>query len=662
MKVAMKTRAESLDNLGSAKKVAVIVCKRCFHEFEKDAADDLDIALETLANAGVEAVVSMEADFLCNSRVAARMLEGGVSEGFDAVVTLCGAGAQVVAGLSGKTPVILLGNARPERGFEGISLGVKRCMACGKCLLNLTGGICPVADCAKSLSNGPCGGAKDGKCEANAEKDCAWIRIYKRLKEQGRLDALKGDVQDRDFSRPLFAEVKKIEDKALERRETGFAGGLYPLENKDGHSDLAIETLPDPQIAVVPMAQHVGAPCESRVAVGDAVSIGQEIGGSTGYVSSAIHAPISGKVVAVEKRPHPTIPGDVLSVVIENDGKSSLHESCAPRREPDSMTPEEIIDVIRRSGIVGMGGAMFPTDVKLKPPRPVDLLILNGCECAPHLTADDRLMVEKSAEIVGGAKFLAKALGVGKVIIAIENNKSLALERMKEAAGDAAEVISVTTKYPQGAERMLIKRLTGRDVPRGGLPFEVGAVVNNVGTALAVYEAVVLGMPLISRVITVSGMDIPKPGNYRVKIGTRIRDVLNAVGAANPDAMLSGRTVRMGGGMMGVIQTNADAPIIKGASGLIVLETSDIAPDDARKCIRCGRCVEACPMGLEPHRLWRHVKDENWEMVEQLGCNDCFDCGCCEYICSSKLPLVAMFKRGKAALRRKKDAGNPVKA
>ena len=334
-----------------------------------------------------------------------------------------------------------------------MALTTTRCDACGQCYLNMTGGICPIVDCSKSLINGQCGGAKNGKCEVDKDMDCGWQKIYEKMAEQGRVDELLNlPTQVRDYSKVNYKFISKYVKSVREKRFEGYYGGLHPDERKELSEHLALEVFPAPKTVVIPMSQHAGAPANPIVAAGDTVGLGQKIGEANGFISSNIHSSVSGTVTAVEPRRHPITGAQVLSVVIDNDGKDTLHESVKPAGDLDSLTPDEIVDIVRESGIVGMGGAGFPTFVKLKPPKPVDTVLLNGCECEPLLTADHRVMVEYADDIIYGLKAILKASGAEKGIIAVEDNKPDAIEILeaKTADIDNIEVHVAQTKYPAG--------------------------------------------------------------------------------------------------------------------------------------------------------------------------------------------------------------------
>jgi electron transport complex protein RnfC len=431
---------------------------------------------------------------------------------------------------------------------------------------------------------------------------------------------------------------------------TTFARGVHPSYNKGTTAASAIETAPLPKTVVIPLQQHAGAPCEPLVKKGDTVEEGQKIGDVSAFVSAPVHASIAGKVKEVEFHRHPS-GARALAVVIEGDGIARDWGASAPF-DADSLDPGAIRAALREAGIVGMGGAGFPTSVKLAPPngKTIDTVILNGCECEPVLTADHRLMVEEADKVVKGLKALMRASGARKGMIGVEDNKPDAVEALRKAASAAGD-ISITvheTKYPQGAEKMLIKAALNRRVPPGKLPLDVGVVVNNVGTAYAVYEALYLKKPLIERVLTVSGGGVERPGNLRVRVGVSFEDVINLCGG-----MAGGEDVEVlnGGPMMGVAQATLAVPVVKGTSGITVLRGRSLKAASIEPCIRCASCVYACPMGLVPLRLGdygRAFRTADFRAWDGLSC---IECGCCSYVCPSKRPLVHWIRLGKLKVR-----------
>jgi len=437
-----------------------------------------------------------------------------------------------------------------------------------------------------------------------------------------------------------------------------FKGGVHPPEHKEPTEGKPIERMPLPSRVVIPLQQHTGAMCEPVVKVGDEVKEGQRIGDARGFVSSPVHASISGVVAAIDNFPHPVIPATVRSIVIES---KSPPAPAAWDKTADwsALSGKDLRDSICDAGIVGLGGAAFPTHVKLSPPKEttVDTLIVNGVECEPYLTSDHRLMVERSRDVVEGVKILLKVLGVRRAYIAIEKNKPDAIKIMQEHAankslwnGAAVEVIPLKVKYPQGSEKQLISAVLRKEVPSGGLPFNVGVVVQHVGTAFAVYEAVVKGKPLIERIVTVSGNRIREPKNLVVRIGTSFAGVIEYAGGIVPGE----RHVKvvMGGPMMGIAQYTLDVPVIKGTSGILVFE--EAKPREVLPCVKCGACVEVCPMNLMPCRLADFAERDDFAGCETFHVRDCMECGACAYVCMSNRPIVHLIKYAKFNLSKAK--------
>jgi len=432
-----------------------------------------------------------------------------------------------------------------------------------------------------------------------------------------------------------------------------FERGTHPPEHKELSESRAIETATVPDRVVIPLSQHIGAPCQALVAVGDQVKRGQVVGKVDAFVSAPVHATVSGKVVAIAPFPH-TLGRDVPSVVIENDGKDEWVDGTEGVEDYMALDGPALKEKVKAAGIVGMGGATFPTHVKLSPPdeKPIDHVILNGAECEPYLTADHRLMLERSDDVIAGLKIVMKILGVTKGAVGIETNKPDAIAVMEKAVAQepGIEVVALVTKYPQGAEKMLIKAVTGREVPAGGLPMDVGCVVQNIGTAVAMAEAVRLGRPLTERVVTVTGHGITEPKNLLVRIGTPIAHLIKLCGGFRYD----GGKVIAGGPMMGMAQPNLDAPVIKGTSGVLVLTPEESQVEPYGPCIRCARCVDACPMGLQPSTLSVLAEKGFYEDTKDYHLMDCFECGTCSFVCPSKRPIVQWIKLAKMNLAQKK--------
>ncbi len=429
-----------------------------------------------------------------------------------------------------------------------------------------------------------------------------------------------------------------------------FKGGIHPPDKKALAANSHVTEAKPPKIVVIPLSQHAGAPCKPVVTIGQEVKKGEMIGEPGGFVSAPVHSSVSGKVVAIGEFMN-AMGRMVNSVVIENDGKE---EWTALKDTPDymSLSNEDLKEKIKAAGIVGLGGAAFPTAVKLSPPKekPIDTVLINGAECEPYLTADYRLMLEKPKEIVEGLKILMKTLGVNKGFIGIENNKPDAVAKMKEAATgeQGIEVLALEVKYPQGAEKMLIKAIVDREVPARGLPMDVGVVVQNVGTALSIYEAARFGKPLIERVVTVTGEGIKEPKNLMVRIGTKIADLIEECGGFSNEA---GKVIA-GGPMMGFALSSLDVPVTKGTSGILVIpEEGVVHAEEFGPCIRCSRCIDVCPMGLMPQMLSILSEKGRYEEAKEFGLFDCFECGSCAFVCPSKRPVVQLVRLAKSMVK-----------
>ena len=438
-------------------------------------------------------------------------------------------------------------------------------------------------------------------------------------------------------------------------RTLTFKGGTHPPHSKKATEKLAIERANEPKIVVIPMQQHIGAPCEPIVQIGDEVKVGQKIGEAKGFVSAPVHSSVSGKVLAVEPRLYSGGMA-VPCIIIESDMKNTISDEVAAKGALSGLTSEDIKNIIKEAGIVGMGGATFPTHVKLAPPpdKKVDTVILNGAECEPYLTADHRLMLEYPEDVVFGLQALMKALGVKKGYIGIETNKPDAIEKVFEAAKgiEDIEVVALKTKYPQGAEKQLIHACTKREVPSGRLPADAGVVVNNVGTAAAVAKAIKTGMPLIERIVTITGDGVSNPKNLIVKIGTSFREIIEQCGGFKGKV---GKVIA-GGPMMGITQFSLDIPAIKGTSGILVLSEEEARLPEPSNCIRCGKCVEACPINLMPVNISTCSLANKHEQAEALNAMDCIECGSCSFVCPAKRPLVDSIRVSKREIlaRRKK--------
>ncbi|MBO8140179.1 MAG: electron transport complex subunit RsxC [Thermosipho sp. (in: Bacteria)] len=426
-----------------------------------------------------------------------------------------------------------------------------------------------------------------------------------------------------------------------------FKGGVHPPERKELTKDSPIQRAPIPEKVVVFMQQHAGAPAKPIVEAGQKVKTGQIIGEPGGFISAYVHSPVTGTVVEIKKLSNIIFGRAVDAVVIQREGEDDWE--LLPHGDFEKFSKDELLENIKKAGIVGLGGAMFPTHVKLNPPqdKKIDTLIINGAECEPYLTIDHRMMLEKNEEILVGIKIVKKILGVQNVYIGIEENKKDAIEFLKEKWKGQVIVVPLKTKYPQGAEKQLIYAVTQRKVPQGGLPMDVGVVVQNVSTMYAIKEAIIDGKPLIERGLTITGEAINKPGNWWVRIGTPISWIIENLGQGFKNGIENVK-ILMGGPMMGIPINNIDTPIVKGNNGITTL-----IPEELRGtfCIRCSYCVYVCPMGLQPYLLDLLGKKKRYDEAAQIGLLDCIECGSCTYICPAKVEHVKTIKLAKKVYR-----------
>lgn len=431
-----------------------------------------------------------------------------------------------------------------------------------------------------------------------------------------------------------------------------FFGGIHPAYRKE----MSARTTPSdpviPKQVIIPLSQHIGAPCEPLVKVGDKVLRGQKIGDGEG-LCVPVHASVSGTVVAIEPRPHPS--GRMVNaIVIDNDYQDTTIPYKVSDVPTDQMDPDEVLHTIREAGIVGMGGAAFPGNVKaLSSMGHVDTLIANACECEPYITADDTLLRTNPDHVLEGMMILHHILKPERIVLAVEDNKKEAIEKVKSLIKDfpVIELLVLPTRYPQGSEKQLIQSVTGRQVPPGKLPVSVGCAVFNVSTFAAIYRAVRLGMPVIQRIVTVSGEAINTPQNFIVRIGTPFHDLIETADGLNE------RTERVisGGPMMGIAQKDLSVPVIKATNSILCLLKDHNGAAENPVCLRCGKCISVCPMHLQPLYMYRYVNAQRLDQLERLNLMDCMECGSCAFTCPGKLPLVERFRKGKQELREAKN-------
>ena len=425
-----------------------------------------------------------------------------------------------------------------------------------------------------------------------------------------------------------------------------FFGGVHPHDMKAATNEKAIEQLAPPAQVVIPMSMHFGAPCTPLVKVGDHVKVGQKIGEFHG-LGAPIHASVSGTVKAVEPRPY-SMGGNMMSVVIENDFKDEISEEVQAPANPDALSVDEMVEIVKNAGIVGMGGATFPTHVKITSGiGKVDTVIINGAECEPYITGDHRTMLERPEEIIGGCVYLAKMFGVDKVVIGVEDNKQNGIDAMNKVIAEKKAPVVVEPlhcRYPQGGEKQLCQAITGKQVPPGGLPANIGCAVFNINTTCAIYRAVYTGMPVVNKIVTVSGSGVIEPKNIECPIGTPISKLFDACGGLREDTY----KLIMGGPMMGLAQYNVDVTVGKGTGAMLAFAGKEEQYEEHPQCIRCGKCVGVCPMRLEPVFMYKYLMKgdvDTWQNT--LHGMDCIECGACTYICPARLPLIHAFRMGK---------------
>ncbi|MFW6035502.1 MAG: electron transport complex subunit RsxC [Halothermotrichaceae bacterium] len=437
-----------------------------------------------------------------------------------------------------------------------------------------------------------------------------------------------------------------------------FKQGIHLEYNKELSRDNPFRKAKRPSVVTIPLQHHIGAPCKPLVKKGEHVDLGQKIADADSFVSAPIHASVSGVVKEIKEIASPPVGKRAQAIIIEADDEDKLSEEIKPKGDIKDLSPADIKQIVRDAGIVGLGGAMFPTHVKLAVPeeKNVEYFILNGAECEPYLTVDFRMMIERPGDIVYGMKALMKATEAKKGFIGIEENKPEAVESMKKELKNEEniEVKVLETKYPQGGEKMLIKAILDREVPAGGLPLDVGVVVNNITTAVSVADAIQKGLPLFESGMTVTGKGVNEPSNLIYRIGTSMKELIEEAGGYQGKP---GKTI-MGGPMTGFAQPTTDVPVVKGTSGIVVFQDSEVENIEPQPCIKCARCIDVCPQFLMPVTLANYSKHEMYEDLDKLPVLNCIECGSCSYICPSNRPLMQYIKLGKAevtANKRKKD-------
>jgi electron transport complex protein RnfC len=436
-------------------------------------------------------------------------------------------------------------------------------------------------------------------------------------------------------------------------RRSTFRHGVHPPELKELTEGERIRRMPFPDEVVLPLNQHTGAPAKLIVEEGDRVERGDKLAAADGFISSPVHASASGTVAAIELWPHPDgTYKPAVRIAVDPYSAQAPRERVVPRWE--DLSPQEIVQAVQDAGVVGLGGAAFPTHVKLAPPKDatIDTIIINGCECEPYLTTDHHIMAEYPERVHLGIRIMMRALGVERAMIGIEKNKPDAIEAIRATLPSDLDVSvhPLTVKYPQGAEKLLVKALLGREVPSGVFPINVGVVVQNVGSCAAIAEVFETGLPLIERIVTITGLGVTRPANFIVPVGTKVGDLIEAAGGLKEDA----HEIVFGGPMMGAPQASLDVPILKGVTGVIVLSTAETRKKESYSCIRCGHCLDACPVFLNPQQLGKLAMAGRYEETEDHNIWDCMLCGCCSYVCPSNIPLSQLFQVTRTALKRLK--------
>ncbi|MFN3550723.1 MAG: electron transport complex subunit RsxC [Endomicrobiia bacterium] len=650
VKFELKPEQELKSLLEEKNEIIILACSKCFIQYtSQEVSQSCNPIFKIFKKLNKNIKKCVELNFLCNTYINQEKILKIVNkyDKDEICVFSCGLGVQNVAKLVEKEIIAISDsiqkryNSTAEIIHHGICINNDTfCATCGECFLNYTSGICSIVECPKSLLNGPCGGEKNGKCEVDKEKDCVWIKIYNLLKEKN----YNNKVLIRNYNNLSFEEKKKLIEKNLSIRVEDFYGGVYPQENKNITQNISTEKFFVSQIVKIFLSQHIGKPAIPLVKIGDYVFLGQKIAESCGLISSNIHSSVSGKVIDIKEVFHPVVKKNLPAIIIENDYKELKDKTIIPQINWQNLTKQEILNIIFEKGIVGLGGAMFPTYVKLSSNKKIDTLIINASECEPYVNVDNRTIIENTKEIIEAINIIKFLLDIKNIVVAIEDNKTESIERLKFFLPKEIKVEVLKTKYPQGAEKILIKKLLGIKIPQDKIPLEYGVLVHNVSTVYSIYKAVVEGMPLIERIVTVAGDEEVKKnyGNYIIRIGTPIDFIVK--NSFNEKFNLEQFLLKFSGYMMGVELKTLDTAIVKGCNSILALRKKNNF-SVYNKCIKCGRCVDVCPMELQPlDFVFSYQENKVWDL-ERLKIKDCIECGCCEYICPSKIYIVDIIKK-----------------
>lgn len=658
IKFNLKPEQEIIQVTKDKDNIGIIVCDACYEELDSKIQNFCNQVLDLLNRKLLKKVVScIKLNFLCNSYINKEKVINFISKNpnIDSICVIsCGLGIQFISDIVEKEVITLTNSVQPfynSTAFviqHGITLNNNEffCSTCGQCYLNYTGGICPIVECRKSLLNGPCGGAKNGKCEVDNKKECIWEKIFIK--------------QPKKFSKKIFFRNYYIQDynnnerinKNLDIRVNDFFGGLNLLDCKDLTAELSSVMFPETNFIYLFLLQHIGKTSTPLVKEGDYVKTYQLVAKSDGLISSNLHSPISGKVLGIKELLHPKLKKLIPAIIIENDFKNEIYPGITPYQNWKNLSKQQIIQKIEQAGVVGLGGAMFPTHVKLSFNKDLDALIVNGCECEPYINADNRVMIEYTKQIFESIEIIKYLLNPKRIIIVIEDNKSEAIQNINQFKPKEVELFVVKTKYPYGAEKNLIKKLFNIKIPYNKIPLDFGFLIQNVSTLLAIYNAIVKGIPLVERIITVSGIESLNKnyGNYRVKIGTPINDIIEK--CFKEEVFSNNYIIKYSGIMTGTEIDNFNTSIIKGCNGILAIEKHYIEFNYENKCIKCGRCVDVCPMELEPTEFVKCYQENKLLEAERYNVKDCIECGCCQHICSSKIPIVEFIKKEKNFLNK----------